>query len=384
MLALSVRRQAITLAVGALSLTLAAQRPVYTVGGASPDFPSLPAAVAAVPPGSILRVLPGVHEGFTTGKPLRVLLEFDALSGTIQAPAGSAHAISIVGLPAGDEFVLLGRDAPVQAGAVGGIRIANCGGPVVLERIYVVAGGGAVGIEVENAAVVHLRRSVFAGISGLLAQDTTLMVSECVVVGTGGPGSAIDHARFEATRTYFTGWQQPGLRLSHCVARMTSNGQSAVTVAGASVPVAAIEAIDCQLQMDTATLGLLPANGAPGLELVGGSLLAEEVPMLTTSLATPGQLATATMTSAAPRLGVMVLGDLMPAPTLLELGSFFVDVGTAPIVLAIGVCDANGLGASGTVPTAAALYGHIWCVQGAVERIGALPLFSGPGLLIAL
>jgi hypothetical protein len=108
---------------------LQAQRPVFTVGGTGADYATLTAAVAGAPPGAMLLVRSGAHTGFTTNKPLVVLLDFAAGSGaTVSAAPGAPFAIRIDGLPAGQQFVLAGRlggdchgeedagEAPVRAG----------------------------------------------------------------------------------------------------------------------------------------------------------------------------------------------------------------------------------------------------------------------------
>ena len=383
MLALSSRLMGAAV-VAALASVLVAQRPVFTVGGVAPDFASLPAAVAAVPPGSIVVVRPGLHEGFATSKPLRVVLDFGGGAGAIQPPAGSAYAITVTNLPPGDEFVLLGRDATITGGSVGGLRFANCTAPVVVERVYDVNGPAGIGVSIDNCAAVHLRRSVFTGGVGIEAQFTDLVVSECVAIGSAGAGAVVANSRCESVRTFYTGWSQPGVRLQQSVARFANDGSSTIGVAGAAVPVAAIEATDCQLQLDPATLGLLPANGAPGLSRVGGTHLVDDVPTLTTSLAAPGTTATATLTSNTPRLGVMFFGGLLPTPFPFLLGSIYVDLAPSPIVVALGLTDGNGLSVPAAVPNSASLRGAIWCLQGGVQAANGQPLLSGPGLWIAL
>jgi len=363
---------------------LAAQRPVFTVGGVSPDFTSLPAAVAAVPPGSIVVVRPGLHLGFATSKPLRVVLDFGGAAGAIQAPAGAPYTIAVTNLPAGDEFVLLGRDATILGGAVGGMRFANCVAPVVVERVYDVADPGGLGVSIDNCAAVHLRRSVFSGIVGIDAQFADVAISECVVLASAGPGAVFADSRCESARTFFTGWSQPGVRLLQSTARFANDGNAAIGVAGTSAPVAAIEAVGSQLQFDPATLSLLPANGAPGLLRVGGVHFADDVPTLTTSIAAPGTTATVTLRSNTPRLGMIFFGGLLPTPFPFGLSSIFVDIGPSPIVIALGLCTPTGITVPASIPTSPALHGAMWCLQGGVQGANGDPLLSGPGLWIAL
>lgn len=367
-----------------LGSVLAAQRPVFTVGGVAPDFSSLPAAVAGVPPGSILVVRPGLHEGFTTSKPLRVVLDFGGAAGAVQAPAGAPYAISVTNLPPGDEFVLLGRDATILGGAVGGLRFVDCVAPVVVESVYGVADPGGLGVSIDNCAAVHLRRSVFSGIVGIDAQFADVAISECVVQASAGPGAVFASSRCESARTFFTGWSQPGVRLLQSTARFASDGSAAIGVAGAIAPVAAIEAVDSQLQFDPATLSLLPANGAPGLLRVGGVHFVDDVPTLTTSLAAPGTTATVTLRSNTPRLGVIFFGGLLPTPFPFGVASIFVDLGPSPIVIALSLATPAGITVPATIPTSTALHGATWCLQGGVQGANGDALLSGPGLWIAL
>jgi hypothetical protein len=115
----------------------AAQRQVLTVGGSNATHSDLPAAVAAAVPGAVVQVRPGNYTGFSTNKALRIVLDFTATTGSVSAPAGSAYAIEINGLPAGQQFALVGRGAAIGAGSLGAIRIANVGGSVVLDRLSV-------------------------------------------------------------------------------------------------------------------------------------------------------------------------------------------------------------------------------------------------------
>lgn len=149
---------------------------------------------------------------------------------------------------------VLGRDATITGGSVGGLRFANCIAPVVVERVYDVNGPAGIGVSIDNCAAVHLRRSVFTGGVGIEAQFTDLVVSECVAIGSAGAAAVVANSRCESLRTFYTGWSQPGVRLQQSVARFANDGSSSIGVAGATAPVAAIEAIDCQLQLDPATL----------------------------------------------------------------------------------------------------------------------------------
>jgi hypothetical protein len=372
---------AVCLLIGAVS----AQRPIFTVGGSAPDFTSLPAAVSAVPPGSILVVGPGTWTGFTTAKPLRIVFDFAGPNGAIVPPAGAGYAIRVQGLPPGDEFVLEGRGSTVATGGIGAIRIANCFGPVILDGLNVAPSGNRLGLDVQNANAVHARRSVFAGAPGLQVEYANLTLSECIVLGTSGVGAYGYNARFDATRTFFSGVAQPALRLFDCAVRIASDGSSTIAVGGAGTePVSAIEAFECQLQFDATRIGLLPANGAPGLAQLGSVVQNDDVPTLTASVAPAGSLATARMVSNTPRPGLVVLGGLLPSPVLFDLTNIFVDTVTAPTVAAIGICDATGLVASAQIPTTAAVIGTVTCLQGVVWQPSGWPVLSSPALWVVL
>ncbi|MFY9343659.1 MAG: hypothetical protein WAT39_14275 [Planctomycetota bacterium] len=365
--------------------SLSAQRPVFTVGGANPSFGSLPVAVATVPPGSILVVRPGVHTGFTTNKPLRVLLDFDAAGGSIIPAAGAAYAIAIVGLPAGDDFVLVGRGSLVAPGAIGAIRVANGAAPVVIEGVTITSTTTRTGLEIGNVPAAHVRRSVLSGAPGLQVETTNCSLSECVVLGPAGVAAVAYDARLEVVRTFLTGTNQPALRLFGCVARLASDGTTAINVAApATLPVSPLEAFDCQLQFDPARVGLVPVGTAPALTALNCVVVPEEVPALMASTAPPGQPATVRMTSGVPRPGAIVLGETLLSPLPFGNANIWVNTVTAPLVAAVGICDPLGLAAAVAIPTTPALRGAVFCLQGVVWLPNGAPVLSGPGLWITL
>lgn len=359
-----------------------AQRPVFTVGGSNPSFATLPAAVAAVPPGSVLEVRPGAHVGFTTSKPLRIELDFDAANGVVQAPPGAAYTIVVTGLPAGDEFVLAGRGALLLPGSLGVVRVANAAAPVVIEGVSA-AGAGAIGLDVHNATAVHARRSVLGGTPGLQAQLANIVVSECVVLASLGVGAIAYLAHFEAARTYFSGVNQAALRLIQCTGRLASDGSTTIAaVALPGVPVAPLEAIDSVLQLDDDRIGLVPNGSTPPFARTGGSWRDQEVPTLITTPAPPGAIASVRMTSSAPHPGAILLGLLRGAPVAFDGANIWADPQLL-LVSALGVCDANGLTATTAIPATPVVLGAVFCQQGIVWQPGGAVL-SAPGLWIAL
>ena len=372
-------------AVALFATALAAQRPVFTVGGASPNYVDLAAAVAAVPSGSVLIVRPGTYPGFTTGKPLRIVLEWSGPAGSIQAPPGATYAITVNGLPPGDEFVLVGRGATIGAGSLGGVRIVNAGAPVLLEGLNVVATGGRSAVDIQYAGSVHARQCVFAGAPGLQADWACLTLSECIVVATAGVGAVVNRSMLDVVRTFLSGSAQPALRCFDSSVRIASDGSTTIAVTGApTLPVPAIDALLCPLQFDAARIGLLPANGAPGVAASGGYLLADDVPTLTSSPALLASTATARMKSNTQRPGMVVLGNLLGAPLPFQVGNVFVDTVTTPLVAALGLCDAAGLPVQATIPPDPAVLGTVLCLQGVVWQPSGVPVLSAPALWIVL
>lgn len=375
------------LLVSAIGLTVAAaqaQRPIFTVGGVGPSFADLPAAVAAVPPGSILLVRPGNYAGFTTGKPLRIVLEGSGPGSSIQAQSGSAYAITVTGLPAGDEFVLVGRGTTIGAGSLGGIRVADTNAPVLLAGVNVAATGTRCGLEVRYAGSLHARNCVFAGAPGLQADWANLVLSECIVVGS-GVGAVVNRCTFDAARTFLSGFAQPALRAYDSSLRLASDGSTTIAVTGApTLPIPAIESYLCPMQFDPARVGLVPANGAPGVATFSGYLLDDEVPTLIASPAPLGVTATARMTSSTVRPGMVVLGNLLGAPIPFMVGNVFVDTVNAPIVAAIGFCGPAGLLAQIAIPPTTSALGVVQCLQGVVWQASGLPVLSAPALWVTL
>ena len=377
-------RHILVCAVALLTTVLGAQRPIFTVGGANPNYADLPAAVAAVPPGSVLAVRPGTYAGFSTGKPLRIVLEWSGPGSSIQALPGSTYAITLNALPAGDEFVLVGRGSTIGAGSLGGIRIVNTNAPVLLSGLNVVASGARSGIDIQYAGSVHARSCVFYGAPGLQAYWANLTLSECIVIGT-GVGAVVNRTMLDVGRTFLSGTAQPALRCFDSSVRLASDGSTTIAVTGAaSIPISAVEAWLCPMQFDATRVGLQPANGAPGVASFSSSWQADDVPVLTASPAPLGATATARMTSNTVRPGMVVLGNLLGAPIPFQVGNIFVDTVNSPIVAAIGACGPPGLLAQASIPTTSAALGVVLCLQGVVWQPSGVPVLSAPALWIVL
>lgn len=374
----------IVFAFGLLATAGGAQRPIFTVGGASPNFADLPAAIAGVPAGSVLVVRPGNYAGFTTSKPLRIVLAWSGPGSSIQPAAGSAYAITVSGLPSGDEFALVGSGSTIAAGSLGGIRVINTNAPVLLAGLNVVATGGRTGLDIQYVGSLHARNCVFAGGTGLQADWANLTLSECIVIGTGA-GAVVNRSVFDVGRTFVSGNAQPALRCFDSSIRIASDGTTTIAVTGApTIPISAIEGWLCPMQFDPTRIGLMPANGAPGVAQFGGYLLTDDVPTLTASPAPLGAIATARLHSNTVRPGMVVLGNLLGAPIPFQLANIFVDTVNAPIVAAIGLCGPTGLVAQTVIPPTTSVLGVVQCLQGVVWQPNGVPVLSAPALWITL
>ena len=108
-------------------LTVTAPAQVFIVdanNGAGTNFTDLPPAVAAVPDGATLRVLPGNYTAFALqGKGLRVIAE-----GVVQVGL-TLGDIDIRSTAASQVVILRGLILPY-----GAVRVSDCRGPVVIEQ----------------------------------------------------------------------------------------------------------------------------------------------------------------------------------------------------------------------------------------------------------
>jgi hypothetical protein len=113
---------------------------VDAAGGPGAQFTSLPAAVAAVPSGAVLRVRPGTYAPFALAQKSLVVLGEDAATVVIDF----ASDLSIGPTATGDVVRLRHLHLRVPAvGAAGRLRIGGALGSVVLEDVHVDAGLGS-------------------------------------------------------------------------------------------------------------------------------------------------------------------------------------------------------------------------------------------------
>ena len=364
---------------------LVGQRPVWTVGGQSPNFTDLPQAVAAAAPGSVLRVRPGTYTGFVTNKPLRILLDFTATTGSVVPPAGSAYAIEVNGLPAGETFALVGRGARVTSGTLGAVRVANCGGHVVLTAITVAAGNTTSGVDAQNAACVLVERSAVTGTPALQAQDAVVVSTAVDWSSPGGRGIVALRGSLELTLGSSGGRRMPALHVTDGFVRLAGNGATALAVGGAPPgPVAAFEAIRSVVQWQASRFVLTPANGSPGFVQVASQTVVDDVPSLVATGAAPGASMSLNLTRSTPAPGVVVLGNLVVPHQALGLTGLYWDEQQPAVVLAAGVADAPGLQMQINWPNVTWLLGELFCSQGVVITPSGSLLRSGPAMWVCL
>lgn len=356
--------------------SLAAQRPVLTVGGSSPDYADLPAAVAAAASGTIIEVRQGTYTGFATQKSLRVVLR-DA---TVLAPAGADYAIEVSGVPGSDPFVIKGSNVSIAAGVLGSFRVSNTAAPIVIEGIRLIGSAFQSALDVFNAGSVHVARSELAGNPAMQVQFANLISNENLVGNTVGPAAILVDTLFDSARSIYLGTGQPALRLFDCDARLSSDGSGQMLVLGTPVvPVSAIEASDCTVYWDPSQFVLAPANGAPPLLAVLTTEVLEEVPMMISTRAVLGAPARVRMSVASPTVGMIAIGLLRPTPIQLGSTPIYPDLATTVLATA-GVVDPNGLIVNFTVPTNPTLRGELFCFQGVTFSATGATAFSGPAL----
>lgn len=362
-----------------------AQRQVLTVGGSNATHTDLPAAVAAAAPGAVLQVRPGNYTGFSTNKALRIVLDFTATTGSVNAPAGSAYAIEVQGLPAGQQFALVGRGATIRAGALGAIRIANGGGSVVLDTLTVASGGARSGLDVQNSANVLIQNASIVGAPALQVQDAVVVGSGVAWSSPVGVGVVALRGNLEFGLGSMAGDRAPALRVVDSVVRLAGNGSTTIRVTGnPSQAVSAIEAIQSEVRWLPANFLAQSGGGGSALLQVGGQLIPEDVPALVASCGPPGTLMAASMTRPTAAPGLIVLGNLVLSHAAFGLPGVFWDQSGPAVVLAVGPVHAAGLSFQTTWPNVPWLLGELFCCQGVVIQPNGTLLTSGAATWTAL
>ena len=374
------RRSQLLGALAASAFALAggahAQRPTLTVGGVNPQFADLPAAVAAAPAGAVIVCRPGTYTGFQTDKPLRILLEGAAV---VPVP-GAEFAIDVQNLFGTDEFVLRGRSSQISAGSLGAVRVRNATAPVIIESVDVYALAGQVGLEVFNAGIVHVSRSILVGSPGMRVQLANFVSSENIVGGVGGVGAQVLDTLFEGVRTIFAGNAAPALCIRDCDARLSSDGTSSLAVLGAPTgPVSALEVANSFLQWQPGRFALVAANGAPALSAVNTVEVVAEVPCLVAGPAELGGTASARLTVGVPTIGLIAISFLRGLPVVLASTGIYVDLPPA-VLAAAGVVDGVGLVHTVALPNDPSLRGELFALQAITLPASGDAQLSGAGL----
>lgn len=368
-----------------VAVPLYGQRPVLTVGGQNPQFTDLPAAVAAAAPGSVLHVRAGTYTGFVTNKPLRILLDFTAQTGSVVPPTGSAYAMEVHGIPAGETFAIVGRGARITTGTLGAVRIANTGGHVVLTALTVAAGNTTSGVDAQNAACVLVERSAVTGTPALQAQDAVVASTAVDWSSPAGRGIVALRGSLEFTLGSSRGWRMPALQVTDGFVRLAGNGTTALAVSGAPAgPVAAFEAVRSVVQWQASRFVMTPANGSPGFVQVGGQVVVDDVPALVATGAAPGASMSLNLTRTTSAPGLVVLGNLVLPHQALGVTGLYWDEQQPAVVLAAGVADALGLSMQISWPNVTWLVGQAFCSQGVVLAANGSLLRSGPAMWVCL
>lgn len=366
-----------------LATALPAQAQVLHVGGPTPDHADLPPAVAAAAPGAILIVHPGTYTGFTTSKPLRVLLDFGPGAGTVQAAPGSAYAIRVTGLPFGTQFLLVGRGANVARGTLGAIRLDADYGTVFVQGISATAGNG-IALDVQNAASVIVQECYLVGAPALLAQSTALVSTGAVFVGDASGahnGVVLDSAGFEGTLGAYLGNLAPAVRATNSELSLAGDGSTTIKVGGqAVVPISALEVIASDLRWQASHFVLQPALGAPGLGAYASNVVVEPQTALVAHGAPPGGTATVSVTCPTPVPGVLVLGGLGQPSGVAGLNGIYLDPLLPNSTIALGQIGPVGLQWQTTVPPGPSLFGFAFSLQTILLRPNGALQRQAPGV----
>lgn len=368
-----------------LGAGLAAQRPVLTVGGTNPTHASLPWAVAAAAPGSVIIVRPGSHTGFSTSKPLRLVLDFTSQNGSIAAPAGANYAIEVAGLPLGGEFAIVGRGARVFAGSIGAMRVTNASGPIVIDGVTASVNGAKVALDVRNVASLIVQNSSFHGRHGLQVQDAVVAASDTSWSSPVGIGVVALRGTLEFAHGSFMGNGAPAIRVTDSVVRLAGDGSTPIRVTGAPPgPVSAFEAINSDVHWDSTTFSLQPKNGGLGFSHLGGTASAEDLPALLATGGPPGSVMSVTMSRNTPAPGLVLVGSLSRSHVAFGLAGIYLDELQPAHVLAVGSVGPAGLTRQASWPNAPWLLGEVFGCQGFVLPAQAALVRSGPAIWAAM
>jgi hypothetical protein len=318
----------------------AAQNHIVVSAGGGGAYTDIASAIAAAQPGDSVIVRPGSYAGFTLSKAISILGQPGA---QIAAPGAQLETITVSGVPAGTQSVVAGLE--LRPGLLIGLRVQDCPGRVLIDRVVDNIGGNATG-QVKNCAQVFLSQCTFAGLSvnnsavsavdcstsgrtvlafgiaGLTVQNATLWLSRCHVTGGNGPVPA------------------PAIEMSNSSLTVTDDGSGSIAAGtGGTAPTAAISGTGT-LAIDD-DVPLVPSNGGPQVAASIATTMHNIPSMFANSAAIGGQM-TLDLFSEPQDTFVLILGALGDRLSLpIFKTEFWLHPATLVVVLA-GALDNSG------------------------------------------
>ncbi|MFY9345688.1 MAG: hypothetical protein WAT39_24565 [Planctomycetota bacterium] len=349
---------------------------VDAAGGPGSQFTSIAAAVAAVPNGAVLLVLPGTYAPFTiAGKGLTILGQGGVvISGPFYAPI----AITVSGTAAMQSVVLRDLVLSVPLGGSYLLSCSNCQGLVMLQRVSVdQTYGFPRELRAQQCRQLYVEQSGPFWGSGIgpgnvaidvATSDVTLVDSDAP-----NPGGLALRANGSTVQVVDSAWAGGGLGgpaivLTNTSLRVAGNstlngysGAAAIAISG------------------TGTAVVDPAATLVGTVSSGVNFTLAGQGVVTAAGGTIGTLATATMRGPAGHLGVLYLG-LPAAPT--PIAGFQHQAWLAAGGFVAGAVGVFGppLASSLAVPMNPLLRGTVWAWQGATFDAASGFAISTPAL----
>lgn len=352
----------------AAAAPLCAQRQVFVVdaaGGPGSNFSDLPAAVLAAQSGDVLLVRPGDYAGFRTGKGLTIL----GGSGVrlVRSSSLFAPALQVMDLPANESFTLLGFETVPSTSFFPRMEISSCAGQVHLEGIhnYVtwrsIFPNSSAALQIENAASVTIVRSQFLGQPGVLARNSTVVVTDSECEGMSGlinlyeflagHGIRAESSHVTLSRSSAVGgsyYLDPpssaaglGYGLSSHLSTWTILGDTTTHIDAGSAPgfVASAMHGTGSVRMNP-VVAFVPSGNAPPIDpLISATNL--QIPSLrATGAPLGGSVAVDVFGSSGDAFGLFVGLPGVPI-SLGALGEFWIDLGSGAVFVMGGVIDGS-------------------------------------------
>lgn len=373
--------------VAALSL-FAALLPAQTfvvdaANGPGTHFPSLAAAIPAVPDGATLLVRAGAYDGNLTisGKGLTILGQAGA---RIVVPSNGAW--SVQGLGANQTVVVRGFVLELQ-GVFGDFQFQCQGnqGLVVIENLTaVIAGYGSTRFAADTCAAVLLRDCTFRGAVTLV--DSVAVLEHCTI-----SSAIVAPTHFAQTRGR--------VQLVDCTVR-GPNGSTPAQAAACVLDHGDLRVLGASrleggfvtfTPFGYAIAGVGTVRLSPQVVLIGGAPQIEpsvtattlEMPKVTAASTALGSPVTATMTGPANGLGVLAVGFPGPVSFAPGLADPFLWSPATVVTVAVGPLGPVPLGYTCALPAPPAWPGLALVWQGvSLDPVGGLQA-SQPGVTIA-